>query len=120
MVGVFGSPQARTLVMNSLSHVCVFRAALRAARVASSRVYILLCVAVVVLGVFFAHSCFKGWLKAHLFKTLPGKVDNVSSHLLDIIKEQELMIVSFYFNSQNKETVIGSFAELECFLPIPI
>ena len=46
-----------------------------------------------------SHSCLKGWLKAHLFKPLPGKVDNVSSrHLLEIIKEQEQMIVSFLFS----------------------
>ena len=48
---------------------------------------------------FSAHSCLKGWLKAHLFKPLPGKVDNVSSRrLLEIIKEQEKMIVSFLFS----------------------
>ena len=48
---------------------------------------------------FSAHSCFKGWLKVHLFKPLPGKVDNVSSRrLLETIKEQEQMIVSFLFS----------------------
>ena len=47
---------------------------------------------------FSAHSCLKGWLKAHLFKPLPGKVDNVSSRrLFEVIKEQEQMIVSFLF-----------------------
>ena len=35
-----------------------------------------------------------GWLNARVFKPLPGKVDNVTSRLLEIIDEQEKRIVS--------------------------
>ena len=66
-----------------------------------SRVNVLFLWLLLCVEYFSAHFCFKGWLKAHLFKPLPEKVDNVSSRrLLEIIKEQEQMIVSCFFNRQ--------------------
>ena len=56
---------------------------------------------------------FQGWLKTHIFKPLPGKVDNISSRLLAMIEEQEQKIVSF--SCFGKKVLLSSCAELEHF-----
>ena len=60
---------------------------------------------------------FQGWLKAHIFKPLPGKVDNISSRLLEIIEEQEQKIVSqLFWKKRFCRAIVPSLSAFRSFL----